>query len=57
MSKREYEGTAFGFIFVVIWLLLLTGFVMYDRMNANEGLKKVIVLPPPIEVIDGYNFD
>lgn len=57
MNKLDYEGIKFGFTFVIIWLLLLTGYTMYDKMSVgNTGFSQTILLPPPslpeLEVIN-----
>ena len=56
MYKNELEGIRFGFKILFVWLILLTGFVMYDKMSiGNRGISQTILLPPPVqdlEVID-----
>jgi hypothetical protein len=53
MNKQEHAGISFGFTLVLIWLILLTGFVMYDKMVEGRGIAQTIVLPPPpLEVIE-----
>ena len=53
MNKQERSGISFGFSLVLIWLILLTGFVMYDKMIEGRGITQTIVLPPPpLEVIE-----
>lgn len=51
MNKQERAGIGFGFSLILIWLILLTGFIMYGKII--EGVKvNTIVLPPPLEVIE-----
>ena len=60
MNKQECSGISFGFSLVLIWLILLTGFVMYDKMIEDGGVVRTIVLPPPpLEVIEveGVDYD
>ena len=61
MNKQECSGISFGFSLVLIWLILLTGFVMYDKMVEDRGEIRTIVLPPspPLEVIEveGVDYD
>lgn len=53
MNKQERAGISFGFALVLIWLVLLTGFIMYDKMVEGRGITQTIVLPPPpLEVIE-----
>lgn len=54
MNRQERVGIRFGFTLVLIWLTLLTGFVMYDKMVEDRGVAQTIVLPPspPLEVIE-----
>ena len=53
MSKLQYEGIKFGFTFLFIWLILLTGFVMYDKMSIGSGgITQTILLPPPIPELE-----
>ena len=54
MNRQEHAGIGFGFSLVLIWLILLTGFVMYDKMIEDRGITKTIFLPPPpqLEVIE-----
>lgn len=60
MSKKDLLGLSFGMKVILIWLAILTGFFMYDKMNVGEKINKVIILPPPIEQIEvegGYQND
>lgn len=59
MNKQEYSGISFGFSLVLIWLILLTGFVMYDKMVEGREVSKTIILPPQLEVIEteGVDYD
>jgi hypothetical protein len=54
MNKQERSGISFGFSLVLIWLILLTGFIMYDKIIEDRGVVKTIFLPPPpqLEVIE-----
>ena len=53
MNRQEHAGIGFGFSLVLIWLILLTGFVMYGKMVEGRGITQTIVLPPPpLEVIE-----
>jgi hypothetical protein len=53
MNRQECSGISFGFSLVLIWLILLTGFIMYDKMVEDRGIARTIVLPPPpLEVIE-----
>jgi hypothetical protein len=54
MNRQEHAGVGFGFTLVLIWLVLLTGFVMYDKIIEDRGVVKTIFLPPPpqLEVIE-----
>jgi len=62
MDKLFKSGTAFGFGLILIWLTLLTGFVMYDKMAEGRDITQPVLLPPPplevIEVeIEGVDYD
>ena len=60
MDKNKYQGIGFGFIFLIIWLLLLTGYTIYDKINIGEKIEKVIILPPPVEsleIIENTEYD
>lgn len=53
MKTKEHEAIKFGFKLILIWLLLLTGFVMYDKMSiGNGGISQTILLPPPIQDLE-----
>lgn len=52
MHKEQYKGIRFGFITIIIWLLLLTSYLVYAKMNIGDRINKVIILPPPIESLD-----
>lgn len=52
MNRQERSGVGFGFSLVLIWLILLTGFVMYGKIVEGRGVTRTIVLPPPLEVIE-----
>ena len=53
MNKQERSGVSFGFGLVLIWLILLTRFVMYGKIVEGQGVTRTIVLPPPpLEVIE-----
>ena len=51
------NGTRFGFGLILIWLTLLTGWLMYDKMNVGEKINKVMILPPPVEVLEDIGGD
>ena len=62
MNKQECAGVGFGFSLVLIWLILLTGFVMYDKMVEDRDIAQPVLLPPPplevIEIeIEGVDYD
>ena len=62
MNKQERAGIGFGFTFVLIWLVLLTGFVMYGKMVEDRDVAQPVLLPPsPLEVIEieieGVDYD
>lgn len=44
MNKEQYEAVKFGFILILIWLTLLTGCQIYDKIFVGGRL---IILPPP----------
>jgi hypothetical protein len=52
MNRQEHAGVGFGFTLVLIWLVLLTGFIMYDKMVEDREVGKTIMLPPQLEVIE-----
>lgn len=52
MKEQDREGIAFGFGFVLIWLLLLTSFIAYDRMYTGGKFNQTIMIPPPIQTIE-----
>lgn len=48
MTYQERKGIAFGFGLIVIWLTiltLLTGFLMYDKIQTNKNDTKVTPAP------------
>ena len=51
MNKQERAGIGFGFSLILIWLILLTAFVMYGKI-VEGGKVNAIILPPPLEVIE-----
>jgi hypothetical protein len=59
MNRQEHAGVGFGFTLVLIWLVLLTGFIMYDKMVEDREVGKTIMLPPQLEVIEieGVDYD
>ena len=62
MDKEFKAGTTFGIGLVLIWLTLLTVFVMYGKMVEGRGITQTILLPPPpLEVIEieteGVDYD
>ena len=46
MNRTQHEGIKFGFTFLMIWLLLLTGYLMYDKMNVR--FKPMVLQPIPV---------
>ena len=52
MNSQERNGIKFGFSLVLIWLTLLTGFVMYDKMSIVRGVRNVILPPPILEPVE-----
>ena len=58
MNEQERAGVSFGFGLILVWLVLLTGFVMYGKM-VEEVKVNTIILPPPLEVIEveGVDYD
>ncbi len=52
MDGQDYNGIKFGFSLVLIWLTLLTGFVMYDKMSIGRGVENIIIPPPILEPIE-----
>lgn len=60
MNREQRAGIGFGFSLILIWLILLTGFMMYDKMVEGRGISQTIILPPPpLEVIEveGVDYD
>ena len=58
MTRQEEQGLSFGMKLILIWLVVLTALIMYDKMGVGEKINKVIILPPPIEElqpIGGYD--
>lgn len=50
MSKRKLN---FRFLFVVIWLVILTSIFIHDKINLDKGrLTKTIILPPAVESLE-----
>jgi hypothetical protein len=62
MDKEFKAGTAFGFGLILIWLTLLTWFIMYGKMVEGRDITQPVLLPPPpLEVIEieveGVDYD
>lgn len=57
MNKQEHAGVSFGFGLILIWLILLTGFVMYGKMKEGREVNRTIILPPQLEVIEVEGVD
>lgn len=58
MNKEYFNGTRFGFILILIWLILLTGFTMYDKIDSSKvQIRETIVLPPEIELIGDIDYE
>ena len=57
MSKIRYEGVSFGFKILLIWLTILTGYIMYDKIISVNKIHETIVLPPQIEIIGDIDYD
>ena len=58
MNKEYFNGTRFGFILILIWLALLTGFMIYDKMDSSKvQIRETIVLPPEIEAIGDIDYE
>ena len=62
MNREQHAGISFGFSLILIWLILLTGFVMYDKMVKGRDVTQPVLLPPPpLEVIEieveGVDYD
>lgn len=51
------EGIRFGFITILIWLTLLTGYLICDKMNVVNKVQEVIILPPPLEVVGEVEYE
>jgi hypothetical protein len=51
MNRQELAGIRFGFGLILVWLILLTGFVMYDKIK-EEVKVDTIIIPPQLEVIE-----
>ena len=53
MNKEYFDGTRFGFILVLIWLIILTGIIMHGKMVEDRDVTQPVLLPPPpLEVIE-----
>ena len=52
MNRQDCNGIKFGFSLVLIWLTLLTGFVMYDKMSIAQGVRNIILPPPILEPVE-----
>lgn len=58
MNRQERASASFGFWLILIWLIVLTGFTMYDKIK-EEAKVNTIVLPPQLEIIEveGVDYD
>lgn len=53
MNKLQREGIKFGFTLILIWLLGLTGYLLYDKMNTgSKEVGNTLILPPEIEILE-----
>lgn len=52
MNKQDRSGIGLGFILTFIWLILLTGFIMYDKMSIGQGVRNIILPPPILEPLE-----
>ena len=54
MKKQERLGIGFGFNFLIIWLIILSGLTLYltcDKLNTVKTKTiNTIVLPPLVEL-------
>ena len=59
MNREQHAGIGFGFSLILIWLILLTAFIMYDKIIEGRGNTQTIILPPPLEVleVEGVDYD
>lgn len=49
----DTKAIGFGFWFVIIWLVILTSILVYDKMNLDRGnFTNTIILPPPLEALE-----
>lgn len=49
----DIKAIGFGFWFIIIWLVILTSILAYDKMNLDRGnFTRTIILPPPLEVLE-----
>jgi len=52
------EGIRFGFVIILIWLLLLTGYLIYDKMFIGGVFTRTILVPPPqIGIIGEFDYE
>ena len=58
MNKQERAGASFGFWLILIWLVGLTAFTLYDKIK-EEVKVNTIILPPQLEIIEveGVDYD
>ena len=45
-QKKDYRV-----LIIFIWLFILTGLIVCDKININRKVK-TIILPPPLEVLE-----
>lgn len=52
------EGIRFGFITILIWLTILTGYLIYDKIYTGGVLTRTILVPPPqVEIIGEFDYE
>ena len=56
MNTKDRQGLSFGFGLILIWLTLLTGYLVYDKMYSGDGFTQTIILPPQVQ-LEPVEFD
>ena len=56
MNREEQKAIKFGFKIMLIWLTILTGIIMYDKMSIGSKINQTILLPPPIQEMEVYDY-
>ena len=51
------KGISFGFVLVLTWLLLLTGYLLYDKMISVNEVRQTILVPPQLEIIGEWEHE